>query len=483
MNQFQSLGSYDRRVVLTAIGSGIAGTALSSLADASPTFKKRSKARLAIIGAGIGGISAAYFSDPNIWDVEVFEKREKIGGHSDTVEVAYKNSNVHVDIGAEFFHPDTHPLYMSLLEEIGAYRPNDHANDLTIESPGSVHIFKLPSRETVFNSKNPLQDIWFSLNFAAFTKYARSMIEGKGSWDITLRKWVDSLFLDNRFKNQLLFPWLSSLIGCSYEEAAEASARSILQTFAMAFPSNLLKGATTFNSRVGLQGYVEILASMSPHCRIRTNCEVINLAQENEQWFVTTNEGVQGPFDAVILNAPPRASVNWLSTVPWAGEIVSNLKKFKYFKSKLQIHTDPIYMPTKKKDWCAYNAGISTQACEGSAWMGALQPLLPDGSTVDIFKSWCLYREEESKEVIAERTFFHPHITIDMISAARELRKWNGANGLYFSGVYTSAFDLQESAVYAAIQTANILSPHSSSLKNFVSRLNSSGKGEISYPF
>ena len=47
----------------------------------------------------------------------------KIGGHCDSHVIDYRGQRLTVDLGAQFFHPDTHPIYVTLLEQLGLYDP------------------------------------------------------------------------------------------------------------------------------------------------------------------------------------------------------------------------------------------------------------------------------------------------------------------------------------------------------------------------
>jgi predicted NAD/FAD-binding protein len=80
-----------------------------------------------------------------------------------------------------------------------------------------------------------------------------------------------------------------------------------------------------------------------------------------------------------------------------------------------------------------------------------------------------------------ERRFKHPLITRSSIKAARELRPHQGRKGLYFSGHYTTGMDLQESALYSAMQVAEELAPGSRTLAALQTRLNVRGRAGISY--
>src|SRR3954469_24248367 len=78
--------------------------------------------RAAIIGAGAGGVAAAYFLAGG-FDVDLFEARSRIGGHCDSRTITHRGRRIIVDLGAQFFHRDTHPIYVTLLEELGLHDP------------------------------------------------------------------------------------------------------------------------------------------------------------------------------------------------------------------------------------------------------------------------------------------------------------------------------------------------------------------------
>ena len=135
------------------------------------------------------------------------------------------------------------------------------------------------------------------------------------------------------------------------------------------------------------------------------------------------------------------------------------LDEYRYFDSRLLVHTDPAYMHRDRRNWAAYNAGVRGRESEGSAWLGALQDTASSRARVHVFKSWATRRRADPKHILLERRFKHPLITRSTIKAARALRPHQGRHGLYFSGQYTTGMDLQESAVYSAMQVAESLAP------------------------
>jgi predicted NAD/FAD-binding protein len=247
------------------------------------------------------------------------------------------------------------------------------------------------------------------------------------------------------------------MIGCTIPDSKRSSARSILQTFALSFPKNLLKSATTLNSRIGLQGNLEAMVARRRDLSVHLETPVRGLLRVADHWFLEAGLGVRGPFDAVVINAPPRVGSKLVERLPWAAELASLLAGQEYFDSRLVIHSDPAFMPRDRRAWTLYNAAVDDGSCEGSVWLGKIQPREADGSRLSLFKSWATRRGDEPREPLAERMFRHPLITPDWIRRARRLARWQGVNGLWFAGQFTEEADLQETALVSGERVAAAL--------------------------
>lgn len=468
-----------REVLRDAAGAAVAVGALGAGPTLSTAAAAGKRDRVAIIGAGAGGIAAAYFLGGD-YDVDVYESRTRIGGHCDSRGVDVGGERVVVDLAAQFFHPDTHPIYTTLLEELGLF---DRANPnglQTRESVGSLTIFPTGGGAPRFTSTHPLDDIPNAIGFATFTQQARDAVIDGLAWEVTVEQWVASLALEPAFKADVLLPWLTATIGCSAADAARVSARSILQTFALSFPEDPTAGASTFNSRIGLQGNLQRLLE-DTRARVRRNSLVSALDHGRDGWTVTTPNGTKGGYRYVVMNAPPHVSRALLKRVPHFAKVADVLGEYRYFSSRLLVHRDPAYVPADRSYWTAYNAGVTGSECEGSAWIGALHDPLASGAPLDLFKSWAGRRSADPERILYQREFRHPLITPRTIAAARRLRRHQGRRGLYFSGSYTTGSDLQETALYSAMRVAAELAPQSRKLRSLRKRMRANGIAGTSY--
>jgi predicted NAD/FAD-binding protein len=474
-------------VALATLGAGsvlmgrdVAAAAAAPAKRAGRGGPRSDQHRVAIIGAGAGGVAAAYFLGGTL-DVDLFEARSKIGGHCDSHVIEYRGRRITVDIGAQFFHPDTHPIYVTLLQELGLYDPAHPATDDTLEAPASLCIFPTGGGAPIFSSPNALSTPQRALEFASFTGLARQAVVSGLPWETTVEAWVSSLPVSQLFKLDVLYPWITALIGSPRADALRASARSILQTFALAFPADIVQGATTYNSTIGLQGNLQRLLDRSPTVRLHLNAPAQALNRTRAGWFLESPSGRHGPYQSVVLNAPARVGHQLLRRLSAFVDLAALLNTYEYFDSRLLIHTDAAYVHHDRNNWASYNAEVRGRQCEGSVWYGALHQKLPSGGTVDVFKSWATRRLVDPAHILLERQFQHPLINRSAIQAARALRRHQGRHGLYFSGQYTTGFDAQESAVYSAMKVADSLAPTSHTLRSLKARLRASGLAGISY--
>ena len=75
--------------------------------------------KIAVIGSGISGLSAAHFLSKK-YKVDLFEKNDHFGGHSYTVEVPSNNSKetISVDLGFIVFNKVNYPNLVNLFEKL-----------------------------------------------------------------------------------------------------------------------------------------------------------------------------------------------------------------------------------------------------------------------------------------------------------------------------------------------------------------------------
>ena len=72
--------------------------------------------KIAVIGSGISGLSAAYYLSKK-HKVDLFEKEDRFGGHSYTLDILLNEKKIPVDIGFIVFNHETYPNLINFFSE------------------------------------------------------------------------------------------------------------------------------------------------------------------------------------------------------------------------------------------------------------------------------------------------------------------------------------------------------------------------------
>ena len=72
--------------------------------------------KIAVVGSGISGLSAAYYLSKK-HHVDLYEKEDRFGGHSHTIDLNFGTQKISVDIGFIVFNFKTYPNLINFFNE------------------------------------------------------------------------------------------------------------------------------------------------------------------------------------------------------------------------------------------------------------------------------------------------------------------------------------------------------------------------------
>lgn len=462
-----------RRQVLEGIAAGVAAGMLGC--DGEPVGSGSQggsgRRRVGIVGGGMAGVATAWLLD-GAYDVVLFEAADAIGGNARTVEVPVGGRPVPIDIGAQYFHPGAYPKYTRLLEHLGLLGGGTH------EAPATITLSRGRDGDPLFVSPVtpdrmwPLREAWNGPGVLAFTVMSRAAVEleqGDGDWQVTVEAWLEGLRLTETQRNDILLPWVASLYSGDVEQARGLSARSALVFLSRTLAEGGLTGASYFTVAEGMGRVLERMVSACETLTVRTGAAVERLEpleplEPANLGFrvVTAREALV--VDELVLAAPPEAASRLLADLPGTDALRGALAGIERHVARLALHRDPAYAHADERYWSFLNVASDGRHAEASMWLAPMLRPLPDGTPVDVWKSWITHRDRPPAEPLHGAEFRHMLPTPATLRAQEALRALQGAGGPWVVGGWSRPFDAQETALESAMDVAAALAPDSARL-------------------
>jgi len=90
--------------------------------------------KIAVIGSGIAGNSAAWALSKK-HEITVYEKRDRLGGHSATVDIVHRGKTIPVDTGFIVYNEQNYPLLTQLFDHLNVKtQPSDMAFSVSLDN-------------------------------------------------------------------------------------------------------------------------------------------------------------------------------------------------------------------------------------------------------------------------------------------------------------------------------------------------------------
>ncbi len=394
--------------------------------------------RIAVVGSGISGLSAAWLAS-QCHDVTLFEGEDRFGGHSHTVFVAMPDGQVAVDTGFIVYNENTYPNLTALFRHLDVTTAASNMSfavsldDGRLEYNGTDIPGLFAQRRNLASPK-----FWRMLrDLMRFYREAPAQLGKLG--DISLGAFVDAGGYSATFRDEHLLPMAAAIWS--------APARTLLDFPAEAFVRfcdnhGLLEATNrpiwrTVNG--GSMSYVEKLRAASAASVARLRTPVRGITRQMDGAIVRTDDAEER-FDAVIVASHADQALAMLGDA--SAEETELLGRFKYNRSEAVLHTDPRFMPRRRRAWASWNyfgrSGASEQARDLSVtyWMNNLQPL---PTKQPIFLTLNPGQAIPAEHVLHRQHYEHPIFDVAAMRAQERLWSLQGRNRTWFCGAYFGA--------------------------------------------
>ena len=394
-------------------------------------------ARIAVVGAGIAGLGAAYALGRAGHTVVVYEAAARAGGHVYTVDA----DGHAIDMGFIVCNRERYPLFFRLLAELGIEtRPTTMAFSVALPAHGIE--WGSASLSALFAQRRRVVDAthWrFLVDVVRLVRRARRDLE-LGRVEGTLDDYVRSPELRAGFVVPLAAAlWSLAPARCG-EFPAETFVR-FLDQHGMLRPLRPLAWHTIVG---GSRRYVDALVA-AMRCELRTRTPVAAIERDASGVTVIA-PGARERYDRVIVATHADTALALLAA-PTADER-RVLGALRYSTNRTVLHTDRAFLPAASAAHAAWNyvADGDDSRVAVTYSMTRLQGL-PDRPYLVT-----LNPRHEPRGVLHEVTFAHPQFDRAALAAQAELPRLAG-NRTYYAGAYFG-FGFHEDGLRAGLAAA-----------------------------
>lgn len=268
--------------------------------------------------------------------------------------------------------------------------------------------------------------------------------------DITLDEFVRMNQIEEVFWNGVVMPVLFTICTCDAKTIGEWPAKPLLV---------FLRQLTDGDALLRIQGGTPALVDkLSEGIEIQSATPIRLIEERGEQVVVETEAGASALFDRVIVATPTTKIDQFLNAEQFA-EDIKLLKQFKFVEGELVIHTDPIVMPERRKDWSVLSYMMDRKFTKQhfTVWLNSIEPSLVGKSAV--FQTWNPVVEIDPKKVISTVKLTRAVVDSNTLSLNTELQKRHlePNRKVFYCGSWScDGLPILESAVTSAMHIAEI---------------------------
>jgi predicted NAD/FAD-binding protein len=390
---------------------------------------------IAVIGSGISGMAAAWLLSQR-HRVTVYEKDDRMGGHTNTVMVQDDAKQVPVDTGFIVYNERNYPNLVALFDFL---RVNTEPADMSFaaslddgrfEYAGSGLSGLFAQRRNVLRPR-----MWGLLrDLRRVYRQAPRILDHPDSRDMTLEDYLRRENYGDAFVHDHLLPMGAAIWSTPASEMLQYPLTAFVR-----FCDN--HGLLAFRGRPQWRtvsgGSREYLNRLTTAYRsgVRLNRAVRSVRRLPDQVLVEDRQGGIQRFDQVVIAAHADQALAMLAD-PDAAER-KLLGRFRYERNLALLHGDETLMPRNRRAWSSWNfmsrGRGEEQKVSVTYWMNRLQQLPTERQ---LFVSLNPLRQPAQGKILRSFLYEHPLFDQEAIRAQRLLWNLQGVRRTWYCGAY-----------------------------------------------
>jgi predicted NAD/FAD-binding protein len=396
-------------------------------------FEFTSPSRIAVIGAGVSGLGAAY-QLAGINPVTLFEAAPRLGGHARTV-VAGRNGDVSVDTGFIVFNYPNYPHLTKMFAELDVPVKKSDMSFAASIGDGFIEYGLRDLGALTAQTRNMVRPQFWRM-IADILKFNKHAVATATDPDLTLGELLDRMELGEWFRRYYLLPISGAIWSSTPEQIESFPARALVQFF----ENHALLTPKTHQWHTVDGGSIEYVTRIAAAIRraggeIRTGAPVAAVRRRIGGVSIRANGGDWEDFDQVIFACHSDDALAMLEAPTGAEQEI--LGAVKYQGNRAILHRDPGQMPKRKSCWASwvYLSPDDRPAAKIGItyWMNSLQGI---DRRDPLFVTLNPGKPIRDEMIYDEAEFRHPVFDRAALRAQEALPGIQGDNNTWFCGAW-----------------------------------------------
>lgn len=392
---------------------------------------------IAIIGSGIAGLTCAYHLHKD-FNVTIFEKEPRLGGHTDTHSLTIDNKKTAIDSGFIVFCRRHYPHFTKMLDELGVETQSTDMS-FSVHNKKSGLVYNATSLNSLFcQRKNLLSPKFYRMIFDIVRFYIESpsKIESLDA-TLSLEDYLESRHYSKSFKEDHFYPMVSALWSATPERVKQYPIKHLLEYLSSHGMLNLFNRPQWLAIKGGSNQYIKALEK-AIDCKWHLNSKINSVERYNEGVKLKLSSGRIEGFNKVVFATHANQALRLLESPSKQENEV--LGSFEFEQNHTVIHTDETIMHPNRASWASWNTEVpenfnakSLPCCTANYWMNSLMAL---AHKTNVFVSLNTHQQINPDKIFVERHYAHPIFTADSVAAQKRKHLIDGNNNSYFVGAY-----------------------------------------------
>jgi predicted NAD/FAD-binding protein len=396
--------------------------------------------KIAVIGAGISGLSCAYRLAQASADVTLLEAGSYFGGHSNTVDVTLDGARFGVDTGFLVFNDRTYPNLIKLFDELEVETAPSEMSfsvKLPLDGGGALE-WAGANLDTVFAQRaNLLRPRFLRMlrDILRFNREAGALAQGAAIPAISLGDWLDLQGYSAQFRNWYLLPMAACIWSCPSDQMLAFPVSTFVR---FCHNHGLLQVSDRPQWRTvkgGSRKYVDKMLAAIPSCRLNAAVRSVSRGGGGPRAVrIETAAGLEH-FDHVVMACHSDQALALLGDA--RGDERALLSAIRYQPNRAVLHTDASCLPARRKAWSAWNYQSSAAATPDVCVHYLINMLQPLPCTTPVIVSLNPLDAPDPARVLASFDYAHPVFDQAAVAAQAGIARIQGAQNTWFAGAWT----------------------------------------------